>query len=123
MEHMSYRYIEQLKRVLDTFPHDQFDRLIAAMLHVYEEQGNIFVMGNGGSASTASHWVCDFNKGCSYPSEKRFKMICLNDSISTMLAYANDLSYDDVFVEQLIQYNLLCCITLQFNYDTHTIPV
>ncbi len=71
------------------------------MLNAYEEEKNIFVMGNGGSASTASHWVCDFNKGCSFNRETRFKMICLNDSISTMLAYANDLSYEDAFVEQL----------------------
>ena len=66
-------------------------------------------MGNGGSAATASHWVCDFNKGCSINpnnnnSSKRFKMICLNDNIATMLAYANDTSYDDIFVEQLRNY-------------------
>jgi D-sedoheptulose 7-phosphate isomerase len=58
-------------------------------------------MGNGGSASTASHLACDINKGCSIDREKKFKMICLNDSISTMLAYANDLSYEQIFVEQL----------------------
>ena len=58
-------------------------------------------MGNGGSGSTASHFTCDINKGCCMDLNKKFKMICLNDSIPTLLALANDVSYDAVFVEQL----------------------
>ena len=66
----------------------------------------IFIMGNGGSGSTASHWMNDFNKGMNmdlsiYNGKPRFKMICLNDNIPTMLALANDSSYDQIFVEQL----------------------
>jgi D-sedoheptulose 7-phosphate isomerase len=58
-------------------------------------------MGNGGSGSTASHWACDLNKGCCLGLEKKFKTICLNDNLPTMMAYANDCSYDDIFVEPL----------------------
>ncbi len=101
MKRFSRAYIEDLKRVLDAFPHDQFHRLIEALLEAHDRGRWIFTMGNGGSASTASHWVCDINKGCSLNRAKKFKMLSLNDSISTMLAYANDLSYEDVFVEQL----------------------
>ena len=101
MRNFSYDYIEALKDVLDNFPHEQFERSIDAMLDAYHKGRRIFTMGNGGSASTASHWVCDINKGCSLGKEIKFKMMCLNDSISTLLAYANDLSYEDVFVEQL----------------------
>lgn len=101
MINFAYNYIENLKNVLENFPHDQFEWFIDTMIDAYHNEKHIFVMGNGGSASTASHWVCDINKGCSLGKEKKFKMICLNDSISTMLAYANDLSYEDVFVEQL----------------------
>ncbi len=101
MKNFSYEYVGALKQVLDGFPHFYFERLIEVLLKAYHEERRIFVMGNGGSASTASHWVCDINKGCCQQYKKRFKMICLNDSISTMLAYANDLSYDDIFVEQL----------------------
>lgn len=101
MKGFSHDYIQQLKDVLDTFPHDQFECLIDSMMDAYKEEKRIFVMGNGGSASTASHWVCDINKGCCMEKEKKFKMICLNDSIPTMLAYANDQAYEDVFVEQL----------------------
>lgn len=101
MKSFSVEYIDELKNVLDGFPHDQFERLIDAMMDAYREDKKMFVMGNGGSAATASHWVCDVNKGCSLQEEKRFKMFCLNDNIPTLLAYANDLSYEDVFVEQL----------------------
>lgn len=101
MKNFSYEYIDSLKKVLDKFPHFYFNVMIEALLKAYHEQRWIFVMGNGGSASTASHMVCDINKGCCLPYEKKFKMMCLNDSISTLMAYANDLSYEDIFVQQL----------------------
>lgn len=101
MSGFSYDYIEELKKGLNAFSHDQFERLVEVFLEAYDKSKQIFVMGNGGSASTASHWVCDINKGCCLHLHKKFKMISLNDSISTMLAFANDLSFEDVFVEQL----------------------
>lgn len=101
MTSFSQNYLDELSRLLQTFPHEQFDRLIAALFEARDRGSRIFTMGNGGSATTASHWACDMNKGCSPSSGKRFRMLCLNDNIATMLAYANDLSYDDVFVEQL----------------------
>jgi D-sedoheptulose 7-phosphate isomerase len=105
MNNFSQRYIESLKITLEQFPHRRFEQLIEILLKAYHEERQIFVMGNGGSAATASHWVCDLNKGCSrIYKNKRFKMFCLNDNLSTMLAYANDLSYDDIFIEQLKNY-------------------
>ena len=61
----------------------------------------IFVCGNGGSASTASHFACDIVKGASYSRPQRFRIMALNDQFATLTAYANDVSYDCVFVEQL----------------------
>lgn len=58
----------------------------------------IYICGNGGSAATASHFVCDFNKGVSEHQEQKYNFICLNDNVPTMMAVANDISYDDVFV-------------------------
>jgi D-sedoheptulose 7-phosphate isomerase len=101
MKTSAHEYIKDIKKILDTFPHEQFERMIDAFLKAYKDGKHIFVMGNGGSASTASHWVCDINKGCCFNQSKKFKMMSLTDNISTMLAYANDLSYEDVFVEQL----------------------
>ena len=98
---LSLEYLEELKGLLDAFPHDRFEEIASAILLAYNDKRQIFVMGNGGSGSTASHFACDINKGCCMDIEKKFKVICLNDNIPTMLAYANDLSYEKVFVEQL----------------------
>jgi len=62
---------------------------------------HIFVCGNGGSASTASHMACDIVKGASYGRESRFRIMALTDSLPTLTAYSNDVGYDCVFAEQL----------------------
>lgn len=95
------KYIAELEKVMETIPLDKFEEILNIMLDAYEAEHSIFTMGNGGSGSTASHFACDINKGVSSGFEKRFKVICLNDNIPTMLAYANDSSYEDIFVEQL----------------------
>lgn len=66
-----------------------------------DSQRHIFVCGNGGSAATASHFMCDIIKGASYQKDKRFRIMALTDNLATMTAYSNDVSYDSVFVEQL----------------------
>jgi D-sedoheptulose 7-phosphate isomerase len=76
---------------------------------------HIFVCGNGGSASTASHFACDVVKGASYQKETRFRIMALTDSLPTITAYSNDVSYDCVFVEQLKNFaqpeDLVMCIS------------
>ena len=94
-------YAEGLKKSLDSVPVDKFEELVGLMEASVQESRQVFVMGNGGSGSTASHMVCDLNKGVSFGLEKRLRVICLNDNVATILAYANDVSYDEVFVEQL----------------------
>jgi len=101
MNLFSKEYLGQLSQILDLFPHEQFEQMIDCLLAAHAEGRRIFIMGNGGSAMTASHFACDLNKGCSLGQERRFKAICLNDSLPTLLAYANDLSYAQIFVEQL----------------------
>lgn len=65
------------------------------------ESKQIFVCGNGGSASTASHFACDMVKGASYNRTARFRIMALGDSLPTLTAYSNDVNYECVFVEQL----------------------
>ena len=66
------------------------------------DQGrHIFVCGNWGSAATASHFACDIVKGASYRQDKRFRIMALTDSLPTLTAYSNDVSYECVFAEQL----------------------
>src|ERR1700729_4289690 len=62
---------------------------------------HIFVCGNGGSASTASHFACDIVKGCSFNRDARFRIMALTDQLPTITAYANDVGYDVIFSEQL----------------------
>lgn len=66
-----------------------------------DEGRQIFVCGNGGSAMTASHFVTDIVKGASFGRDKRFRAMALTDSLGTLTAYSNDVSYECVFVEQL----------------------
>ncbi len=81
---------------------------VAAMADAFaqaHQSGNrIFTMGNGGSGASASHAAGDFIKGASYGLDQRFKMICLNDNLPSMMAIANDIGWDDIFVEPLKNY-------------------
>lgn len=63
--------------------------------------GKIYICGNGGSATTASHFCCDFNKGVSAAKKIPYHFICLSDNVATLTAIANDESYNDVFSYQL----------------------
>ncbi len=95
------KYIIDLKDVLERINFDHFEEVVSLILDAYYGDQRIFTMGNGGSGSTASHFACDINKGCCMDLEKKFKMICLNDNMPTILALSNDVSYDVIFVEQL----------------------
>ena len=95
------KYLKGLKELLESFDLDQFEKMVRTILKAYDGGKHIFVMGNGGSGSTASHFACDINKGCCFDLEKKFKMICLNDNLPTLLAISNDASFDLVFVEQM----------------------
>lgn len=84
-----------------TFPREKLE-LVAGVIRQARDNGKqIFVFGNGGSGAAASHFACDLNKGATVRGVQRTKVICLNDNVPTILAYANDVSYADIFVEQL----------------------
>lgn len=72
-------------------------------------------MGNGGSASTASHFVSDLLKTSITEGNKRFQAISLVDNISVASAWANDVSYDDIFSEQLKNYLTKEDVTIGFS--------
>lgn len=97
-------YFERLKNTLDKINKENLNTVMNELVKAKDEGRQVFIMGNGGSAATASHYVCDFNKGISLGKDKKFKFICLNDNIPTMMAIANDLSYDDIFIYPLQTY-------------------
>lgn len=94
-------YLTRLSALINTFDLKVYAKMVEMILDAYQRQAQIFVMGNGGSGATASHMACDINKGCCFDLPHKFKMICLNDNVPTMLALANDVSYAAVFEEQL----------------------
>lgn len=94
-------YVQRLQQAIDGLDHDAVNLFIQTLVRARREKRRIFIMGNGGSAATASHFCCDFNKGASLEGVPRFRFVCLNDNLPTLMAYANDQGYDDVFVEQL----------------------
>ncbi len=97
-------YNNKLKAAVDAIDKQQINHFIDILLKHYERKSHIFIFGNGGSGSTASHVVCDFNKGVCLDLDKKFKFVCLNDNLASILAYGNDISYDDIFCLQLKNY-------------------
>ena len=94
-------YINTEIELLKDMDRDKVAQVLEAMLDAYEKEAQIYVFGNGGSASTASHMANDFNKGISEYTEKKFHVCCLNDNMATVLAVANDIGYRDIFSFQL----------------------
>lgn len=94
-------YLGALKAEIDRLPVGDIGAVVQALRQAYEEDRAIFVMGNGGSAATASHMVVDLNKGACLNAGKKFRVLCLNDSIPSVTAIGNDLGYERVFVEPL----------------------
>ena len=98
-------YLTSLKAVLDRMPLEVLDKLFAAIEGAHADGKQIFVVGNGGSAATASHMMNDLNKGTlGHKGDapwKRFKVIALTDNVSLMTAWANDTDYNTVFSEPL----------------------
>lgn len=74
-------YFDRLKVTIDKISKLDLSDLMNVLVDAKESEKQIFIMGNGGSSATASHYVCDFNKGISMNQDKKFKFICLNDNI------------------------------------------
>jgi len=94
-------YFSEIKEVLNKIDLDSFHLVNKIMFDSLIKGKQVFTMGNGGSSSTASHFVGDLDKGVCVDGHQRFRALCLNDNIPTLMAYANDVSYSDVFCEQL----------------------
>ncbi len=101
MKNKIVNYQNDLIKVIKSIDLSSLEKVVELFVSARDNGNFIFTAGNGGSGSTASHMVCDILKGCSLGKEKRFKILCLNDNIPTILAYSNDLSYDVIFEEQL----------------------
>ena len=102
---LAKEYLDQFKGTLESMDLKDLDSIIDSLINAHKEGKQVFVMGNGGSAATSSHFACDLSKGTlqnlNDPEEKRFKVIALTDNVPLITAYSNDLSYEQVFSQQL----------------------
>lgn len=94
-------YREKVSKTIGSIDADLVTTAIEWLRSARDEGRQVFVCGNGGSASTASHFACDMVKGASYGREKRFRIMALTDSLPTITAYSNDVAYECVYEEQL----------------------
>ncbi len=97
-------YLAAQKAALDSIPAGAVALLIETLRRAAQQDRQIFVFGNGGSAANASHFATDLGKGASDNIGKPFRVLSLNDNVSWMTALGNDYSYEDVFVRQLQNY-------------------
>ncbi len=94
-------YLTLVKNTIDQLDRNQIEKTAEAFMRVYDAGKTIYIFGNGGSAASATHACGDLVKGASYGLEKRFKVMSLVDNLPALMAIANDISYDDIFIEQL----------------------
>src|SRR4051812_8772979 len=97
-------YVKQQKAALDSIPVEAVGQIIEKLRMALKDDRQIFVIGNGGSASNSSHFVTDLGKGAADKIGRRFRCLSLNDNVSWMTALGNDYAYEDVFVRQLMNY-------------------
>ncbi|KAA5548204.1 D-sedoheptulose-7-phosphate isomerase [Adhaeribacter rhizoryzae] len=104
MQNFISEYLNGQKKALDSISPDAVNNLIEIFKKAWREDRQIFVFGNGGSATNASHFVTDLGKSGSDKLSKRFRCLSLNDNVSWITALGNDYAYDEVYVGQLRNY-------------------
>lgn len=97
------RYLENLSRVLLETPVEELAQALEIFEQALVKRNQVFVVGNGGSASTASHMVNDFMKGVAKDGGRGLRVICLSDSVAVITAIANDQEYTEIFSGQLAE--------------------
>ena len=95
------KYFDEVKKIVDTISREDINNVIKLLNEARLSGKRIFIVGNGGSASTATHFACDLNKYTSVDNQKRFRAISLVDNIPLMTALVNDEGWDKVYSYQL----------------------
>ena len=94
-------YLSTLQQTMEQLPRQFIADVIAVLQRARLQDNQVFIMGNGGSASTASHFVCDLAKNTRREGLPHFRVIGLTDNMAIFSAYANDEGYENVFSKQL----------------------
>jgi D-sedoheptulose 7-phosphate isomerase len=99
--HSIAKYFQDMGSLIPQLPTSVIAEIVSVFLCAVEENRTIFIFGNGGSAASASHMMCDMNKGASDIGAKRPRVMALTDNVPLMSAWANDFGYERIFSEQL----------------------
>ena len=97
----SEAYLAKLGKLLDTLDRGQIDNAVAVIADAWQAGRQIITLGNGGSSMTALHFINDWNKSIFMSSGKPFRGRTLVDNMGLVMSYGNDVSFQDIFVEQL----------------------
>ncbi|KYK22483.1 hypothetical protein AYK24_02085 [Thermoplasmatales archaeon SG8-52-4] len=95
------QYFNEIKEICDNISREDIDKVIELLFDTWKAGNKVFFCGNGGSAGTANHFMCDLFKVTIVKGKKRFKAFCLNDNVPLMTALINDEGWDNLFIEQL----------------------
>ena len=95
------QYLTELESVVRHLSRPEIEAVAEALLRAWRERRQVLILGNGGSAATASHMMNDLNKFTNVPGRPRFRAIALTDNMPLLTAVGNDQSYAEVFVEPL----------------------
>ncbi len=94
-------YFTEMEHMLTSISHSDIQKVLSLLENVYYSGHRVFIMGNGGSAATASHFALDLAKNTITPDVPRLKAISLTDHVPLITAWSNDTAYEHIFAEQL----------------------
>ncbi len=94
-------YLAELALITQQVSQEDIQKAMDLLYTTWRNRQQVFIAGNGGSASTATHFTCDLSKFTNVEGKQRFRVICLNDNIPLVSALTNDLGWDNVYYEQL----------------------
>ena len=94
-------YLSEVKKIAETISIVDIDKAVELLFQVWRNGNQVFICGNGGSASTATHFACDLSKATIIDNKKRFMVSCLNDNVPLVSALTNDDGFDNLYYEQL----------------------
>ena len=100
-------YAAEIGKAMAGLDPAQFEKIISVLADAYKNDRQVFIAGNGGSAATANHFVCDFGKNAvpfagTGPGRRRFRIISVSDNIEKITALANDIAFEEIFRQQLV---------------------
>lgn len=94
-------YFSKMNSLMGDIPKDKIEQVVETLYNAWQKDTQVFIMGNGGSASTASHFACDLAKGTIIKNKRRFKVTSLVDNVPLVSSWTNDSGFGSIFVEQL----------------------